>query len=86
MGEGAIVGEEEETFAGVVEAADGIDALGKIAEELHDGGAAFGIADGGDVAFRFVQQKIDETLRAVEGFAVNADGVGVADRLWFPAR
>jgi len=77
LGQGAIVGKEKKPFTGVIEAANGIDALGEFAEELHDGGAAFGIADGGDVAFRFVQEKIDETLRAVEGFAVDADGVGL---------
>jgi len=76
LGKGTIVGEEEEAFAGVIESADRVDAFGKIAEEFHDGGAAFGIADGGDVALGFVQQKIDETLRTVEGLAVNANGVG----------
>jgi len=55
LGEGAVVGEEEETFASVVEAADGVDAFGEMAEELHNSGAAFGIAGGGDVAFGLVQ-------------------------------
>jgi hypothetical protein len=77
LGEGTIVGKEKKPFAGVVEAANGVDTLGEFTEELHDGGASFGIADGGDVAFRFVQQKIDETLRAAKGFAVDADGVGL---------
>lgn len=76
LGQGAVVGEEEKTFAGVVETADGVNAFGKIAEELHDGGATFGIADRGDVAFGFVHQEIDETLRARERLAVDGDGVG----------
>ena len=77
MGEGAVVGEEEETFAGVVEAADGIDALGERAEELHDGGTALGITDGCDVAFGFVEHEVEEALGWLDGFAVDGDGVGV---------
>ena len=55
LSEGAVVGEEQQTLAGVVEAADGIEALGLVAEKLHDGGTALGIAGGGDVAFGLVQ-------------------------------
>ena len=77
LGERAVVGEKEETFAGVVEAADGIDAFGERAEELHDGGAAFGVADGGDVAFGLVKHEVEEALGGLDGFAVNGDGVGV---------
>ena len=77
LGEGAIVGEEEKPLAGVVEAADGIDAGGEIAEELHDGGTSFGIVDGGNVAFGFIQHEIDRRLDGLDGFAVNGDGVGV---------
>ena len=76
LGESAVVCEEEESFGGVVEAADGIDARGKIAEELHDGGAAFRVAGGGDVAFRFVEHEIDGSLGGLDGFAVDGDGVG----------
>ena len=72
----AIVGEEKKTFAGVVETADGIDAFREIAEELHDGGAAFGVANGGDVTFGFVQKKIDEALWGTERLAIDRDGVG----------
>lgn len=75
LGEGAVVGEQEQAFAGVIEAADGIDALPEMAEELHDGGTAFGVGDGGDVAFGFVQQEIDEALR-LERFSVDSDCVG----------
>lgn len=55
LGQGAVVGQEQEAFARVVKAADGVDALGERADELHYGGAAFGIADGGDVAFGLVE-------------------------------
>jgi hypothetical protein len=75
LGEGAVVGEEEKAFAGVVEAANGIDARWERAEELHDGGAAFGIADGGDVTFGLVKHEIDWALSGLDGFAVDEDGV-----------
>lgn len=76
LGEGAVVGEKEKAFGGVVEAADGIDARGEVTEKLQDGGAAFGVAGGGDVAFRLVEHEIDGRLGGVDGFAVNGDGVG----------
>jgi len=71
LGEGAVVGEEEEAFAGVVEAADRVDAFGEWTEELHYGGAAFGIADGGDVAFGFVEHEVDRALSGFDGFVVD---------------
>jgi len=76
LGEGAVVGEEEKAFARVVEAPDGIDTFRERAEELHDGGAAFGVADGGDVAFGFVEHEIEKALGGFDGFAVDGDGVG----------
>ncbi len=44
---------------------------------MHYGGAAFGIADGGDVAFGFVEHEIEEALGWLDGLAVDADGVGL---------
>ncbi len=44
---------------------------------MHDGGAAFGIADGGDVAFGFVEHEIEEALGWLDGLAVDGDRVGV---------
>jgi hypothetical protein len=74
VGEVAVVGHEQEAFAGVVEAADGEDALAGL-EEVHDGGAAFGIAGGGDVALRFVEDEVAGALGAVEELAVDANVV-----------
>ncbi len=68
LGEGTIVGHEEQTFAGIVEAANRIDAFGLLGEEIHDGGAAFGIADGGDITFRLVEEEIDEGLGRFKGW------------------
>ena len=77
LGEGPVVGEKEEAFARVVEAADGIESLFLRAKKLHDGGPTFGIAGGGDVAFGLVQQKIDEALGPLKRFAVEENGVSV---------
>ena len=84
VGEFAVVGHEEEAFAGVVEAADGEDALASF-EEVGDGGAVFGIAGGGDVALGLVEDEVAGTLGAVEELAVDADvvvgGVGFGAEL-----
>ena len=56
----AVVGHQEEAFAGVVEAADWVQAFLPIGDELHHRGAALWIAHGGDVAFGFVQHEIEK--------------------------
>lgn len=58
-GEIAIVGEKDEAGVGVVEGADGIDALGKTAQEIAKGFAAFRIGEGGDDFGRFVEEKVN---------------------------
>jgi len=86
VGEFAVVGDEEQTFALEVESADGIEALTELGEELHDGGAAFGVGNRGDVAARLVEQKVAMALGAVEKLAIDADviargvGFGAEDR------
>ena len=74
VGEVAVVGHEEEAFARVVEAANGKDALASF-EEVGDGGAVFGVAGGGDVALRFVENVVARTLGAMEELAVDANVV-----------
>ena len=89
VGEVAVVGHEQEAFAGVIEAADGEDALAGF-EEVRDGGAVFGVAGGGDVAFWFVEDVVAGTLGAVEELAVDADvvvgGVGFGACLLYTSR
>src|SRR5581483_380346 len=58
----AVVGEKEQDFAEVIEAADGIDARGNALDEIHHGGAAFGVGDGGDVALGLVKENVDVLL------------------------
>src|SRR4030095_4400886 len=72
----AVVGHEEKAFAGVVETANGIEPFFAIGDKFHDGGAAFGIADRGDVAFRFAEHVVDQLLGALELLAVHADLIG----------
>jgi len=71
----AIVGEKQESFAGVVETPNGIDAGIERTEELHDSGAAFGIGNGGDVAFGLVEKEIERALGGFDGLAVDTDVV-----------
>ena len=58
LGEGTVVGQQDETFAVVVEAANGVEAQARIGAHLRgpfdDGGAAFGIVRGAEDAAGFV--------------------------------
>lgn len=85
VGQFAVVGDQQETFADVVKAAHRIEALAHLAEELHHGRAAFGIADGGEVALGLVKHEIAMALRALEEFAIDADVVagGIGFRTQF---
>jgi len=74
-GEVAVVGHEDEACGGVFEIANGIDALGKTAEEIAEGFAAFGIGEGRDDFGRFVEEKIDEAGSRFDGAASGFDFV-----------
>ncbi len=79
-GEIAIVGEKDEAGVGVVEGADGINALGKAAQEIAQGAAALGIGEGGDNFGRFVEEEIDVIFfrfdEAAGGFDLVLGGIG----------
>ena len=81
VGQLAVVGDDEQAFAHVVEAADGVEALLHLVEELHHRGAAFGVLDGGDEAAGLVEDEVAVALGALEQLAVDADvvagGVGL---------
>jgi len=85
VGQLAVVGDEEQAFAHVVEAADRVEALAHLVKKLHDGGAAFGILNGGDKAARLVEHEVAETLGTLQKLAVDADmvtcGVGLGAQL-----
>jgi len=73
IGEFSVVGEQEQPFAGVVEAAHGIDARAHPVEQIHDRRTVFGIVERGDVSLGLVHQQINMALGALEEFAVDAD-------------
>jgi hypothetical protein len=68
-GEVAVVGEKNETAGVVIEAADGIDALGQAAEEISKGLAALGVGHGGDDFGRLVKDEVDAALVSLNKFA-----------------
>ena len=69
----AVVGEQQQTFAHVIEAADGKDALLDALEQIHHRGTALGIADGGHVSLGLVHRKIDVALGTAQQLAVDAN-------------
>jgi hypothetical protein len=76
MGELAIIGEQQQAFAGIVEAADGEDALLHAAQQVHDGLAAFRIGHGGDALAWFVERDVDVGAGGAQQSAVDFDVVG----------
>ena len=85
VGEFAVVGHEQEAFAGVIETADGEDALASF-EEVGDSRAVFGVAGGCDVALGLVEDVVAWALGAVEELAVDADVVAGGVRFTRRAR
>ena len=75
-GQIAVVGEQQQAFAGVVEAAHGIDALMHTLDQVHHGGAVLLIADRGDVALGLVEHDVHMAVGSAEELAIDADVVG----------
>ena len=73
----AVIGEQQQAFAGVVEASDGIHADANAMQQIHDRGPALGIADRGDVSLGLVHQQVNVVLGAVQQLAVDANVVNV---------
>jgi hypothetical protein len=80
-GEIAIVGEKDEAGVGVVEGADGIDTLGKTAQEIAKRAAALGIGERGDDLGRFVEDEVDVIFFGLDevagGFDLVLGGIGL---------
>ena len=74
-GEIAVVGEKDETAGVVIEAADGIDALGQAAQEISECLAALGIGHGGNDFGRLVEDEVDATLVGLDKFSGGFDAV-----------
>ena len=56
MGKIAIIGKQQQSLAGIIQAPNGIDAAFDAANQVHHSGTFFGIAHRRDVALRFIQQ------------------------------
>jgi hypothetical protein len=75
----AIVGEKEEASGVLVEPSDGIDAFfAATLDEEHDGVAFLWVVEGGDIAFRFVEEKIAFGF-AAQHFAAIGDDIALVD-------
>jgi hypothetical protein len=74
FGELGVVGHQEEAGGVEVEPADGGEEGADVFQQVVDGGAAFGILKGGEVAFGLVEQQI-EGLGDLERAAVEGDFV-----------
>jgi len=72
LGEGAIVGEEEQPFAVEVEASDGVQA-GLVGDEVEDGGSPLRVVARGDDALRFVEEQERTGDAGVDGVAVEVN-------------
>ncbi len=73
----AIVGEQDEAAVVVIESADGIDALGKTAQEIAKGAAILRIGEMGDDFGRFVDDEIGGLFCGIDEAAGNFDAVGI---------
>lgn len=76
IGEVAIIGKQQEAFGVIIETADGVNALLDALEVVGDGGAALGVAHGGDDAVGLVHGEVEEMAGRVEEFAVDLDVIG----------
>src|SRR6188508_3268143 len=75
-GEVAVVGEEQQALAVVVEPADGVDVLANAAEQIHDGAAPLRIGARCHVALGLVEQDVAEARGGSNAAAVDANVVG----------
>jgi len=77
VGPGGVVGEEEQAFTGLVEAADGGEVgVGGVGEAGEDGGAAFFVGGGGDEASGFIEDEVNRWSDGDE-FAVDGDNLAL---------
>jgi hypothetical protein len=82
VGKLAVVCDEQQPFAEVVEAPDRIESLPHLGEELHDGRPALRVTDGCDVPFGLVEHEVAEAFGALKQLSINTDviacGIGLA--------
>src|SRR5436309_10319489 len=71
----AVIRQQQQAFARVVEPSDWIDTSANPAQKIHDRGPAFRIVDRCDVSLGLVHQEINVSLGAVQQFSVYANVV-----------
>ncbi len=89
LGEGisqlSVVGEQQETLTGVVQASYRVDALLDALQEVDNRGTPFRVAERSDVALGLVQQDVNMVAGELDELAVDADmvfaGVGLRSEL-----
>src|ERR1051326_230977 len=74
-GQFAVIGQQQQAFAGPVQPAHGIDARTHSLNKVHHCGAALRIGHRGYVPLGLVEQQIDVALRALQQLAVYLDMV-----------
>ena len=72
VGEFAVIGQEQEAHALLVETAHRVDALGDLGQEVDDAGFARGVVVRRDIAFRLVDREVDQPL-ALNSLAIDID-------------
>src|SRR6266704_3199877 len=72
-----VIGQQKETFAGVIETSDRIYARPDASHQIHNRGPAFRITQRGDVSFRLVHQQINVSFGAVQQFSVYANMIAL---------
>jgi hypothetical protein len=85
----AVIGEQQQAFAGVVQSSHRKQAYAQIAHQMHDRGAALGVANGGDISYGLIQHHVNLAFRPVQQFAIDSDmiaflvgfGAQLGDRL-----
>ncbi len=74
VGQFAIVGQEHQADAHLVEPPDGVDALGDLGQEVEDPGPARGVVVGRDVSLGLVDREVDRPLQ-MDLLAVHRHGL-----------
>lgn len=72
MGQVAVVGHQQQTFAGLVQSADSIDPLGHVGNQIEGPRSAGRVVIGAKVPGRFVHQPVDFAL-GFDNFVIDGD-------------
>src|SRR5579859_2173005 len=77
VGQFAVIGEEQQSFRGIVQPSYGINALTDISDQVHDRRTALRICYRGYIALGFVEQQVDVALLAAQQLAIYFDVIAL---------